>query len=129
MRQTISLSFSDGGGKTNGDGTGNSGNDDNIENTTVVTLGGDTGKSVAPMFWLFAIFGCILFTHKGYKEQPHMKTEYKITTIGTPNICNLSDMEKKLFYSTLIEAITDHYKKESAVKNNVPQAKLSNNDS
>ena len=53
------------GGKTNGDGTGNSGNDDNIENNTVVTLGGDTGKSVTPTFWLFAVFGCILFTHKG----------------------------------------------------------------
>ena len=117
------------GGKTNGDGTGNSGNDDNIENNTVVTLGGDTGKSVAPTFWLFAIFGCILFTHKGYKEQPHMKTEYKITTIGTPSIGYLSDTEKKLFYSTLLEAITDHYKKESAVKNNVPQVKRSNDDS
>lgn len=58
-----------------------------------------------------------------------MKTEYKITTIGTPSICNLSDTEKKLFYSTLIEAITDHYKKGSAVKNNVPQVKRSNNDS
>lgn len=117
------------GGKTNGDGTGNSGNDDNIGNTTVVTLGGDTGKSVTPTFWFFAVFGCILFIHKAYKEQPHMKTKYKITTIGTPSICNLSDTEKKLFYSTPIEAITDHYKKESAVKNNVPQAKRSNNDS
>lgn len=117
------------GGKTNGDGTGNSCNDDNIENNTVVTLGGDTGKSVAPMFWLFAVSGCILFTHKGYKEQPHMKTEYKITTTGTPSIGNLSDTEKKLFYSTLLEAITDYYKKESAVKNNVPQAKRSNDDS
>lgn len=57
-----------------------------------------------------------------------MKTEYKITTIGTPSICNLSD-EKKLFYSTLLEAITDYYKKESAVKNNVPQIKRSNDDS
>ena len=57
-----------------------------------------------------------------------MKTEYKITTIGAPGIGNLSDTEKKLFYSTLIEAITDHYKKEPAVKNNVPQAKRSNDD-
>lgn len=86
-------------------------------------------KSVTPMFWLFAVFGCILFTHKGYKEQPHMKTEYKITTTGTPSIGNLSDTEKKLFYSTLLEAITDYYKKESAVKNNVPQAKRNNDDS
>ena len=58
-----------------------------------------------------------------------MKTEYKITTIGTPSIGNLSDTEKKLFYSTLLEVIIDHYKKEPAVKNNVPQAKRSNNDS
>ena len=86
-------------------------------------------KSVTPMFWLFAVFGCILFTHKGYKEQSFMKTEYKITTIGTPSIGNLSNTEKKLFYSTLLEAITDHYKKESAVKNNVPQAKRNNDDS
>lgn len=86
-------------------------------------------KSVTPMFWLFVIFGCILFTHKGYKEQPHMKTEYKITTIGTPSIGNLSNTEKKLFYSTLLEAIIDHYKKEPAAKNNVPQAKRSNDDS
>lgn len=118
------------GGKTNGDGTGNSGNDDNIENNTVVTLGGDTGKSVAPMFWLFVIFGCILFTHKAYKEQPHMKTEHKITTIGTPSIGNLSDTEKKLFYSTLLEAITDHYKKESSqIKNALSPSKRNNDDS
>ena len=58
-----------------------------------------------------------------------MKTEYKITTIGTPSIGNLSDTEKKLFYSTLLEAIIDHYKKESAVKKNVPQVKRSNDDS
>jgi len=58
-----------------------------------------------------------------------MKTEYKITTIGTPSIGNLSNTEKKLFYSTPIEAITDYYKKESTVKNNVPQVKRSNDDS
>lgn len=116
------------GGKTNGDGTGNSGNDDNIENNTVVTLDGDTGKSVAPMFWLSAIFGCILFTHKGYKEQLHMKTEYKITTIGTPCIGYLSNTEKKLFYSTPIEAITDHYKKESPQIKNAPSPAKGNND-
>ena len=87
-------------------------------------------KSVTPMFWLFAVFGCILFTHKGYKEQPPMKTEYKITTIGTPSIDNLSDTEKKLFYSTLLEAITDYYKKESPqIKDALSPAKGNNDDS
>lgn len=59
-----------------------------------------------------------------------MKTEYKITTIGTPSIGNLSDTEKKLFYSTLLEAITDHYKKESSqIKDAKPAAKRNNDDS
>lgn len=57
-----------------------------------------------------------------------MKTEYKITTIGTPSICNLSDTEKKLFYSTLLEAITDHYKKESPQIKNAPSPAKGNND-
>ena len=59
-----------------------------------------------------------------------MKTEYKITTIGTPSIGNLSNTEKKLFYSTLLEAITDHYKKESSqIKNALSPAKGNNDDS
>ena len=59
-----------------------------------------------------------------------MKTEYKITTIGTPCIDNLSDTEKKLFYSTLLEAITDYYKKESSqIKDDKPSAKRNNDDS
>lgn len=57
-----------------------------------------------------------------------MKTEYKITTTGTPSIGNLSNTEKKLFYSTLLEAITEHYKKESPQIKNTPSPAKGNND-
>ncbi|MGN0760944.1 MAG: hypothetical protein ACI4MV_03265 [Christensenellales bacterium] len=42
-----------------------------------------------------------------------MKKQYKITTIGTPNIEKLSPLEQKSFYSTLLSLMTEHYRTET----------------
>lgn len=42
-----------------------------------------------------------------------MKKQYKITTIGTPNIEKLSPLEQKSFYSTLLSLMTEYYRTEA----------------
>ena len=39
-----------------------------------------------------------------------MKKQYKITTIGTPNIEKLYPSEQKSFYSTLLSLMTEYYR-------------------
>lgn len=41
-----------------------------------------------------------------------MKKQYKITTIGSPNIEKLSPLEQKSFYSTLLSLMTEYYRTE-----------------
>mgnify|MGYP001118721503 FL=1 len=41
-----------------------------------------------------------------------MKKQYKITTIGTPNIEKMSTAEQKSFYSTLLSLMTEHFRSE-----------------
>lgn len=38
-----------------------------------------------------------------------MKKQYKIATIGTPNIEKMSTAEQKSFYSTLLSIITEYF--------------------
>ncbi len=38
-----------------------------------------------------------------------MKKQYKITTIGAPNIEKMSTAEQKLFYSTLLSLMTEYF--------------------
>ena len=38
-----------------------------------------------------------------------MKKQYKITTIGTPNIEKMSTSEQKSFYSTLLSLMTEYF--------------------
>ena len=45
-----------------------------------------------------------------------MKKQYKITTIGTPNIEKMSTAEQKSFYSTLLSLITEHFRNNAEVK-------------
>lgn len=39
-----------------------------------------------------------------------MKKQYKITTIGTPNIEKMTTTEQKLFYSTLLSLMTEYFR-------------------
>ena len=41
-----------------------------------------------------------------------MKKQYKITTIGTPNIEKMSTAEQKSFYSTLLSLMTEYFRSE-----------------
>lgn len=41
-----------------------------------------------------------------------MKKQYKITTIGTPNIEKMSPAEQKSFYSTLLSIMTEYFRSE-----------------
>lgn len=41
-----------------------------------------------------------------------MEKQYKITTIGSPNIEKLSPLEQKSFYSTLLSLVTEYYRTE-----------------
>ena len=38
-----------------------------------------------------------------------MEKQYKITTIGTPNIEKMSTAEQKSFYSTLLSLMTEYF--------------------
>ena len=38
-----------------------------------------------------------------------MKKQYKITTVGSPNIEKMSKVEQKSFYSSLLSLITEYY--------------------
>ena len=41
-----------------------------------------------------------------------MKKQYKITTIGTPNIEKMSTAEQKSFYSSLLSLMTEYFRSE-----------------
>ena len=45
-----------------------------------------------------------------------MKKQYKITTIGTPNIEKMSTAERKSFYSTLLSLMTEYFRNNAEVK-------------
>ena len=46
------------------------------------------------------------------KGETAMKKQYKITTIGTPNIEKMSTSEQKSFYSTLLSLMTEYFRSE-----------------
>ena len=41
-----------------------------------------------------------------------MKKQYRITTIGAPNIEKMSASEQKSFYSTLLSIMTEYFRSE-----------------
>ena len=45
-----------------------------------------------------------------------MKKQYKITTIGTPNIEKMSTAEQKSFYSTLLSLMMEYFRKNAEAK-------------
>lgn len=45
-----------------------------------------------------------------------MNKQYKITTIGTPNIEKLSTAEQKSFYSTLLSLMTEYFRNNAEAK-------------
>ncbi len=45
-----------------------------------------------------------------------MKKQYKITTIGSPNIEKMSTAEQKSFYSTLLSLMTEYFRKNTEAK-------------
>ena len=45
-----------------------------------------------------------------------MNKQYKITTIGTPNIEKMSTAEQKSFYSTLLSIMTEYFRNNAEVK-------------
>lgn len=45
-----------------------------------------------------------------------MKKEYKITTIGAPNIEKMSTAEQKSFYSTLLSIMTEYFRNNAEAK-------------
>lgn len=54
-----------------------------------------------------------------------MKKQYKITTIGTPNIEKMSTAEQKSFYSTLLSIMTEYFRNEHT---NAPDCSKNSND-
>lgn len=46
------------------------------------------------------------------KGETAMKKQYRITTIGTPNIEKMSTVEQKSFYSTLLSLMTEYLRSE-----------------
>ncbi len=57
-----------------------------------------------------------------------MKKQYKITTIGTPNIEKMSTAEQKSFYSTLLSLMTEYFRKNAEVKStNAPDCSENTN--
>lgn len=58
-----------------------------------------------------------------------MKKQYKITTIGTPNIEKLSTAEQKSFYITLLSIMTEYFRNNAEVKStNAPDCSENAND-
>ena len=58
-----------------------------------------------------------------------MKKQYRITTIGTPNIEKMSTAEQKSFYSTLLSLMTEYFCNNAEVKNaNAPDCSKNSND-
>lgn len=45
-----------------------------------------------------------------------MNKQYKITTIGTPNIEKMSTAEQKSFYSTLLSIMTEYLRNNAEAK-------------
>ena len=45
-----------------------------------------------------------------------MKKQYRITTIGTPNIENMSPTVQKSFYSTLLSLMTEYFRNNAEAK-------------
>lgn len=57
-----------------------------------------------------------------------MKKQYKIITIGTPNIEKMSTAEQKSFYSTLLSLMTEYFRKNAEVKStNAPDCSENTN--
>lgn len=57
-----------------------------------------------------------------------MKKQYKITTIGTPNIEKLYPLEQKSFYSTLLSLMTEYYRTETKDNDTTPDRTENAND-
>lgn len=58
-----------------------------------------------------------------------MNKQYKITTIGTPNIEKMSTAEQKSFYSTLLSIMTKYFRSEHPNDNkNAPDCSENAND-
>lgn len=45
-----------------------------------------------------------------------MNKQYKITTIGAPNIEKMSPVEQQSFYSTLLSLMTEYFRNTAEVK-------------
>lgn len=45
-----------------------------------------------------------------------MKKQYRITTIGTPNVEKMSTAEQKSFYSTLLSLMTEYFRNNAEAK-------------
>lgn len=57
-----------------------------------------------------------------------MKKQYRITTIGTPNIEKMSTAEQKSFYSTLLSLMTEYFRSEHPNDNaNAPDCSKNTN--
>lgn len=57
-----------------------------------------------------------------------MKKQYKITTIGAPNIEKMSTAEQKSFYSTLLSLMTEHFRNNAEAKStNAPDCSENSN--
>lgn len=57
-----------------------------------------------------------------------MKKQYKITTIGTPNMEKMSPLEKKSFYGTLLSLMTEYYRTETKDNDTTPDCTENAND-
>lgn len=57
-----------------------------------------------------------------------MKKQYKIATIGTPNIEKMSPAEQKSFYSTLLSLMTEYFRNNAEAKSiNAPDCSENTN--
>lgn len=57
-----------------------------------------------------------------------MKKQYRITTIGTPNIEKMSPAEQKSFYSTLLSLMTEYFRNNAEAKSiNAPDCSENTN--
>lgn len=57
-----------------------------------------------------------------------MKKQYRITTIGTPNVEKMSTAEEKSFYSTLLSLMTKYFRNNAEAKStNAPDCSENSN--
>lgn len=57
-----------------------------------------------------------------------MKKQYRITTIGTPNIEKMSTAEQKSFYSTLLSLMMEYFRNNAEAKStNAPDCSENTN--